>query len=219
MSDITNKLASMTKSAGKATGDLFKTTKLNLSLSGEQSALNKLYTEIGKKVHEIYKYGGSLGELFDKFYVDIQAHEAKMADLKTQIAVIRGIRECPHCSKPVERTSEFCSKCGTALVPIHAEGDMPDPADETLPYAGEAPPTPYMPPAPPTTPPQPYHPAQIPPAATSLPHTPPAAAPAPPIPASPSIATSTPATRTCRVCNTVNDAATKFCLSCGRIVD
>jgi len=200
MADITGKIASMTKSASKATGDLFKTTKLNLSLSNEQAALNKRYVEIGKKVHEIYQYGGSLGELFDKFYIDIQAHEAKMEEIKTQIAVIRGVRECPTCNKPVERTSDFCSKCGTSLVPITAPHDDPNPA---TPY--EAPPTP----------------SSHPPQSSPIPQPVQSAAPTPPAfeTAAPPTAPAKAATRTCRVCGASNEANVKFCLSCGRIVD
>jgi len=197
MSEITSKLANMTKSASKVTGDLFKTTKLNLSLSAEQAALNKLYTEIGKQVHEIYRYGGTLGELFDKYYSDIQAHEAKMEDIKMQIAVIRGVRECPHCNKPVERTSDFCSKCGMSLIPIGAPHDdtpPPEAATYETPTLPQAHSSQYQPP------PQPA----------------PVAIPPPSVPTSPAPVA---ATRTCRICGAANEPTTKFCLSCGRIVD
>jgi len=201
MSEITSKIASMTKSASKATGDLFKTTKLNLSLSNEQSALNKCYAEIGKKVHEIYKYGGTLGELFDKFYGNILAHEAKMEDIKAQIALIRGVRECPTCNKPVERTSEFCSKCGTSLIPIGT------PHEESIPESSYE------------TPPPSSHASQSPPPPAVETATPPLPVPShPPLSTTPSVPPAA-ATRTCRVCGAANDATTKFCLSCGRIVD
>ena len=204
----------MTKSASKVTGDLFKTTKLNLSLSTEQAALNKLYAEIGKKVHEIYQYGGTLGELFDKYYANIQAHEAKMEDIKAQIAVIRGVRECPHCNKPVDRTSDFCSKCGTSLVPIITAHDAPTttPPHEAASY--DAPPIPQVHAS--QSPPSPQ------PASTATPS--PAFKTAAPIPTPPPTPSTSPlsaptATRTCRVCGTANEPTAKFCLSCGRIVD
>jgi RNA polymerase subunit RPABC4/transcription elongation factor Spt4 len=176
MSDIRETLVNFTKSASKTTGDLFKTAKLNISLTNEQTAIKNLYAEIGKKVHEIYQYGGSLGKFFDEKYLELEAAERKIAELKEQIAVIKGVRECPKCNKPVERGAEFCPKCGIRLT--------------------ETPPAPNG--LPPAAPP-----------ATAEKHPPPhtEAVPAP------------VETRNCRVCGSANDADTKFCLSCGRLVD
>jgi predicted nucleic acid-binding Zn ribbon protein len=172
MSDIRETLVSFTQRASKTTGDLFKTTKLSLTLSNEQTGLKNLYLEIGKKVHEIYQYGGTLGKFFDEKYLELEAAERKIADIKEQINVIKGIRECPKCGKPVERGSEFCPKCGVRL-----EAAAPRIEDN----GGSL---------------QEVYPA---PATQQI--APPAAA------------------RNCRVCGTANDATTKFCLSCGRIVD
>jgi len=117
MSDLRETLFNITKSATKTTGDLFKTTKLNMGLANEQTALKNLYMEIGKKVHEIYQYGGTLGKFFDEKYLELEAAERKIAEIKEQIAVIKGVRECPKCAKPVERSAEFCPKCGIRLEP------------------------------------------------------------------------------------------------------
>jgi len=197
MAEITSKLASMTKSAAQATGDFVKTTKLNMARAGEQSTLKNLYQEIGEKVHEIYRYGGSLGALFDKYYQDILASEKRTAELEAQIAEIKGIRDCPACGKPVERGVAYCPQCGTGMAApeIMPAEAVPAEAAAVLPAAAPA-----VPPAVPA--------AQFPP--PPLPDAPPLPAPAAP---------AAPASKTCRVCNTANAAGTKFCLSCGRIVD
>ena len=184
MSDIRETLVNITKNASKTTGDLFKTAKLNLALTNEQTALKNLYTEIGKKVHEIYQYGGTLGKFFDEKYLELEAAERKIAEVKEQISIIKGIRECPKCGKAVERGAEFCPKCG---IRIEGNGVMPPPTNAEQAQAVATSPEPV----------------------TS--HTPAEAiSPALPTP---------PAQKNCRVCNTPNDANTKFCLSCGRIVD
>jgi rubrerythrin len=175
MAEIRETLVNAAKSAGKTTGDLFKTAKLNISLNNEQTAMKNLYTEIGKKVHEIYQYGGTLGKFFDEKYLELEAAERKIAELKEQIAFIKGVRECPKCGKNAERNAEFCPKCGIRLEA--ASPTNPTPAEE--------------------------HPIPEPP--KSEPLTPNSKLPTPNL--------------ICRVCGTPNEADTKFCLSCGRIVD
>ena len=197
MQDIKGTLVNLTRSVTKTSGDLLKTTKLTMSLSTEETNLKNLYMEIGKKVHEIYQYGGSLGKFFDEKYLEIDAAERKIADLKEQIGVIKGTRVCTKCGKTVDRSAEFCQKCGVRVELNHA------------PEAEQAP----MPPMPEemaaTAPPPVDQERDI--AAPQSPahgifpkETPPLAA---------------PALRTCRVCSSQNEAGTKFCISCGRILD
>ena len=204
MSDIRETITNFTKNVTKSSGDLLKTTRLSMSVTSEQTNLKNLYLEIGKKVHEIYQYGGSLGKFFDEKYLELEACEKKISDLKEQISQIKGVRECGKCGKNVERAAEFCPKCGIRIAdapPVeHA------PTQEQVPPEGSS------------------HPAE-----TPAPHTP---APAGINPTAASalstetlpVATAPPVappktTRSCRVCGMENDIGTKFCLSCGRIVD
>ena len=64
LDDWRSKLAKAVKTVKDGTGELYQTTKINVDLGKEQDNLKKLYYEIGKKVHEIYQYGGSLGKVF-----------------------------------------------------------------------------------------------------------------------------------------------------------
>ena len=115
MSDFRETIADITKNVTKTSGDFFKTAKFNMNLSTEESNLKNLYLEIGRKVHEIYQYGGSLGKFFDAKYLELEACERKIANLKEQIDLIKGTRQCVKCGKTAERTSEFCPKCGTRM--------------------------------------------------------------------------------------------------------
>lgn len=203
MSDFRDTITNVAKSVTKTSGDLLKTTKLNMNLSTAEAGLKNLHLEIGKKVHEMYRGGERLGEFFDGKYIEILAAEEKIAEIKEKIDTIKGVRKCPKCEKIAERESEFCPKCGYRFEPEadDAQEDLseppkapaaeiptqPVPSEWATTYAANsreffAPPT--MPPAPPTKPPAPAFAAKI-----------------------------------CRVCNSENDAATKFCLSCGRILD
>ena len=190
MADIRDAIANITKNVTKTSGDLFKSTKLSMAVTTEQNTLKNLYLEVGKKVHEIYQYGGSLGKFFDEKYREIEACELKIEELKEQINQIKGTRECSKCGKTAERTAEFCPKCGVRMAamaePDHSPQQAP-PADIAMPEITPSP----------------------------TPHT---EAPAPEIP-EPPVSPAAKATRNCRVCGTANDETTKFCLSCGRMVD
>jgi ribosomal protein L40E len=190
MHDIKEKLLNITRSVSKTSGDLLKTTKLGMNVSTEESNLKNLYIEIGKKVHEIYQYGGSLGKFFDEKYLEIEACERKIADIKEQISVIKGTRVCVKCGKTMERTAEFCQKCGVRMEFEYT------PAEEEYQAAQQ--------------------PQQLPPPVETV-HAPPPVQPPPapiPVPSEPETAI-----RVCRVCNSKNDFAAKFCLSCGRILE
>jgi len=189
MQDIKGTLLNLTKSVTKTSGDLLKSTKLSMNLSSEEGNLKGLYLEIGKKVHEIYQYGGSLGKFFDEKFLEIEACERKICELKEQISVIKGTKNCPKCGKSVERTADFCQKCGirvelglaghglpasheTSSLNTQEQNTVTQP--EVLPHITES---------------------------MEIPHTP------------------EPVLRSCRVCNYKNENTTKFCLSCGRIMD
>jgi hypothetical protein len=238
LNDIKGTLLSITRNVGKTSSVLVKTTKLSVTLAQEQEALKALYVEIGKKVHEIYQYGGTLGKFFDEKYREIEGLERKIDGLKEEIAKIKGVKECPKCGKQVDKNAEFCPKCGLRLegvAPMGEEHDYPPgagpyasapssasfAAPSPEPYASAPPPGPYAA-APPSS-----EPIAVPPP-PSGPYAPPPSSSesfdAPPIPAipaeaaAPSIVAAPPKTITCKVCGSQNDASTKFCLSCGRLL-
>jgi len=145
MSDLKDTLLRFTKGVSKTSGEILKSTKLSLALASEEDKLKQLYMEIGKKVHEIYQYGGTLGKFFDEKYAEIQQTETAIFELKNQMNMIKGVKSCTKCGASIERTAEFCPKCGyrldTAAGSSHAERQYIS-ADERL-YT----PAPEQPPA------------------------------------------------------------------------
>jgi len=130
MDDVKKGVTNVARSIAKGSGTLIKTTKLSLDLSSEESKLKTLYTDIGKKVHEIYSYGGSLGEYFDKRYQDILEHQRKINELQEALDIAKGVKTCPKCGKTSPRVSAFCPKCGEDMagVPSKTADDSPAPA-------------------------------------------------------------------------------------------
>jgi len=146
-------------------------------------------------VHEIYQYGGSLGKFFDEKYLEIEACERSMQELKEQIGQIKGTRECPKCKKTVDRIAEFCPKCGFRLELTATEYTPPP-----IPQAQYHEETAAVPPPP--------IPEPLPVPEQFIPEVP---SPIPPPPQEKK--------KICRICNAENEISTKFCLSCGRILD
>jgi rubrerythrin len=250
MDDIKNAILKISKTLTKTSGDLLKTTKLSVSLSNEEESLKNLYVEIGKKVHEIYLYGGSLGKFFDEKYRELEIQENKIKELRETLDMVKGVKSCPKCGKSVDKAAEFCPKCGNSMsaVPVApvspaaatpmapaaptASGshypasagkaelsgapDMPN-VSEIIPAARPAGAAPIEVARPEAMPfdavpregiPREMMPAEALPPAESAGHYESSAA-------SPE---SLPAKIICRVCGTVNEPGTKFCLSCSRML-
>jgi hypothetical protein len=127
LDDVKSTLFNITRNVGKTSNVFIKTAKLSVTLSQEQEALKTLYIEIGKKVHEIYQYGGSLGKFFDEKYRELESQERKITDLKDELAKIKGVKDCPKCGKQVDKNAEFCPKCGLRLDGVAAVGEAPSP--------------------------------------------------------------------------------------------
>jgi uncharacterized protein (UPF0212 family) len=115
MNDFKQTLMKFTKTVTKTSSDLLKTTKLSMSLASEEDRLKGIYYDIGKKVHEIYMYGGALGKFFDDKYKEIVDAEDKIAEIKNQIDMAKGLKSCPKCGKSIEKNAGFCPKCGLKL--------------------------------------------------------------------------------------------------------
>jgi ribosomal protein L40E len=113
--DLKNSLTKLARNVGRTSNEFLKSTKLQLSLSNEEESLRRLYTEIGKKVHEIYQYGGSLGKFFDEKYKEIVQLEKTINDLRDQLNIVKGVKTCGKCGAQAPRTAEFCPKCGAKM--------------------------------------------------------------------------------------------------------
>ncbi|MDR1688416.1 MAG: zinc ribbon domain-containing protein [Clostridiales bacterium] len=112
MSDIKESIMKITSTIAKTSGEMLKTTKISFSLSAEEDKLKAIYTDIGKKVAEIYQYGGSLGKVFDEKYLEVVKQEDKIQKLRQQLETIKGVKTCPKCLAQMDKDAEFCSKCG-----------------------------------------------------------------------------------------------------------
>lgn len=123
MEDIKKSLTKLTKTITKTSGEMLKTTKLAMNISNHEDKLNSIYLEIGKKVHEIYMYGGSVGKFFDEKYKEIEEVERQIKELKEELDTVKGTKTCPKCGKSGDRNAEFCPGCGSKMDACVADSD------------------------------------------------------------------------------------------------
>ena len=135
MDDVKGGIAKAAKAITKGSGTFIKTTRLTISLHNEEANLKSLYIDIGKKVHEIYQYGGSLGEFFDAKYQEVVEVQNKIDGIKSQIDVAKGVISCPKCGKASPRTSVYCPKCGESMTAAPELATQPAQIEEPPPPA------------------------------------------------------------------------------------
>lgn len=112
MEDFKNTFKNIAKSISETSSGLLRSTKLNVEISNKELDLKHLYEEVGHKVSDIYKFGGSLGDPFDEMYLNIKEAEAELKALRHQINLEKGQKDCANCHKQIEKDAEFCPFCG-----------------------------------------------------------------------------------------------------------
>lgn len=142
MEEIKSMINKIGRNITKTSKDIIKNTKLSMQLSAQEEKLKNIYIEIGKKVYEIYSYGGNIGQFFDEKYkemVDIEKEisiikgkiaenkESKQDDIRqqnnnndiidtrNQVSIVEECRICNSCGQKNGLNDRFCIKCGRNL--------------------------------------------------------------------------------------------------------
>ena len=143
MEEIKSMINKIGKSITKTSKDIIKNTKLTMQLSSQEEKLKNIYIEVGKKVYEIYSYGGNIGKYFDEKYeqmvniekeianikqmieenknVDKPSHynnQQEIIDTRNNIPNISNVEECRICNSCGQKNNvndKFCLKCGRTL--------------------------------------------------------------------------------------------------------
>lgn len=88
MEEIKSMINKIGKNITKTSKDIIKNTKLSMQLSSQEEKLRNVYIETGKKVYEIYSYGGNIGEFFDEKYKQMLDIEKEISVIKSKIVVV-----------------------------------------------------------------------------------------------------------------------------------
>lgn len=84
------KSGEIAQTAAKKSGDMVETTRLNISINGEEESLKKLYTEIGKLYFESINNGEPLGTAFGEICDKVKEHHENIVAFKEKIKQMKG---------------------------------------------------------------------------------------------------------------------------------
>lgn len=111
--NLSKKASEAADKAAQQVKVLSETTKLNSAVSEEEKKINTNYSEIGKLYVSLHK--DDCEEAFAAMIAAIAESEAKIADYKEQIKVVKGIQVCEKCLAEMPRGTAFCSACGAPM--------------------------------------------------------------------------------------------------------
>ncbi len=144
MEEIKTMINKIGKNITNTSKTIIKNTKLSIKLSSQEEKLKNLYIETGKKVYEIYSYGGNIGDFFKEKYYQMLEVEKEILDIKRKIednkneyenlnqtihsektediegainnnSMIRECIRCNSCGQINNLNDKFCLKCGRVL--------------------------------------------------------------------------------------------------------
>ena len=111
------------KTAAEKTNKLASDTKLKSKINSNKSKIKDIYKEIGKKVYQKYTLGGELDikDDIENELSRIDELSKEIEDFERQRLELSDVKECINCKEKIEKSSVFCSKCGTKQPeePVH----------------------------------------------------------------------------------------------------
>ncbi len=122
-------IANTSKSVAKKADELAKVAGLNGQISGQESAIDAVYKEIGKMIYDNKDNWSSLdlAEVIGK----IDAAKAEIDRLRNEIRVVKGVQVCSQCNEEISADVAFCPKCGNKMPVVEA------PVEEVVEEAAE----------------------------------------------------------------------------------
>lgn len=111
--DISKKLIKISKDTVTEVQKMNEVRQLGAKVSDEKKKINKIYTEIGKKLYDMYREEPLAG--FETEIGGIDEGFARIDLLQAQIRSVKGVVLCPCCKMEVGIHESFCSNCGSRM--------------------------------------------------------------------------------------------------------
>lgn len=93
---------------------------LNADISRNQDIIHNMFHEIGKRYYEEHKDDAKL-EYEDQFRV-IKTAVSNIKLANEKLRILKGVVLCPNCDAENPIGENFCSKCGSRLIPKSEDG-------------------------------------------------------------------------------------------------
>ena len=101
--------------AGKCAGQMVDVAKLNMKIFDLRTDINALLRQAGQTVYDAHRGADTDDDALTQLLTQIDGKYTEIDELKERVAVLRSMRECPHCGTACGREDKFCKHCGGAL--------------------------------------------------------------------------------------------------------
>lgn len=122
-------ISTKSKDAAKKVREAGEVVKLNSQVSGKESEIKKLYSEIGKYVFENQTEG--LPEEITSRIEQVKGLMKDIEALKEQVKSVKGIQNCEVCGAEISDGVAFCPKCGSKVPEKVVEEAVEEATEET----------------------------------------------------------------------------------------
>jgi hypothetical protein len=111
--NLGQKVGGAAQSAAKKSSGLVEVTKLNVRISSEQDKIQKLYTQLGKKLYEECRQDMEINQDLNHICKKIDTRNKTIESLQQRILQIKELKVCPNCGLEMQLSVPYCSSCGT----------------------------------------------------------------------------------------------------------
>ena len=126
--EMSKRFSNVAKSVTEKTKDSVEVSRIAGDLRAQKSALEQLYTELGRVCYDI-RMGDVDADRAEQLAGRIQHVRARIDELTAQRDAIRDVRRCPGCGAVMPRDARFCSACGRRMPEDAPRAEDNGPAD------------------------------------------------------------------------------------------
>ncbi len=128
LENISDRVKKISKDTVKEVQKMNEIHQLNSQVNQEKKKIDSVYTQIGKKVCDLYKEE-PLQE-FESEIASVEESMQKIEELQEKVRSVKGVVLCPCCGMEVSIGERFCSNCGYQM-PETEDEEPEDVTEET----------------------------------------------------------------------------------------
>lgn len=111
--EFSKKAGETARNFGARAKEIAETTKLNSQIAVKKTETERLYGEIGKAFFALRAGRSQDKDELEELCLQVEQISAEIAQLQTEVDVIRQVRRCKNCGEVSGKNSRFCVACGT----------------------------------------------------------------------------------------------------------